>query len=350
MHNLKWISLFWIWGILFFVTAACQNTPDRSNSIVTRAPTVQIEQPQSFTPFPTIVMVEEVSAPTIPAQPSMVPSTITTVIEVSRSPVPTISHSPSKTPISLFVDHYLLSRPILQEEGYTHWIDRTYPYGGTQLGTREVHLGVEFVNGRFTSVLATADGIVFYAGSDENVQFGPFTGYYGNLVVIQHPFLSPDGYPVFTLYAHLQDMLVTRGEHINEGQPIGRVGDSGIAVGPHLHFEVRVGDVFDYHQTRNPDLWITPYSRYGTLAGYVARGDSLENIVIQVRSENYQRETAPYSGEMVNSDPVWNENFTIGDLPIGEYTVLIGNGAGRVLYRDSVVIQSGITTFLQVNP
>jgi murein DD-endopeptidase MepM/ murein hydrolase activator NlpD len=247
------------------------------------------------------------------------------------------------------VDHYRLSRPIAQEDGNTHWLDRTYPYGGTQLGTREVHLGVEFANPRFTPVYAVAEGVVIFAEADTAIEFGPERNYYGNLVVIEHPFQSPDGLPVYTLYAHLQDIEIREGQTVLNGQRLGRVGDTGIAVGPHLHFEVRVGDVYDYRSTRNPDLWIEPYPRFGTLAGRVFGIDNPNGIVLQVRSDDIRRETFTYGSNRVNPDPAWHENFTLGDLPAGEYEVLVSNGSGRNLFRETVQIIGGKTIFIEVD-
>lgn len=246
------------------------------------------------------------------------------------------------------IDHYHLVRPIEQIEGKTHWVDRTYPYGGTQFGTREVHLGVEFVNTRFTPVQAAASGTVLFAGTDSSTQLGPRLNYYGNVVLIQHDFLSPEGLPVFTLYGHLQDIAVQLGQRLGVNDRVGRVGDTGIAIGPHLHFEVRVGNGFDYRQTRNPELWILPYWRYGTLAGTVRSGEPF-GVVIRLRSADFSRETYTYGDTSVNSDAAWGETFTLGDIPIGNYEVLISTETGRVLFRETVTIRSRQTTFVEIN-
>jgi murein DD-endopeptidase len=47
---------------------------------------------------------------------------------------------------------------------------------------------------------------------------------------------------VRTFYAHLSKILVSPGQHLSRGTPVGLVGQSGEATGPHLHFEVRVRD------------------------------------------------------------------------------------------------------------
>jgi murein DD-endopeptidase MepM/ murein hydrolase activator NlpD len=74
-------------------------------------------------------------------------------------------------------------------------------------------------------VYATADGTVTLAGRE---------GAYGNLVVIDH------GYGLETRYGHLSKYEVKTGERIARGHVLGRVGATGRATGPHLHYEVRV--------------------------------------------------------------------------------------------------------------
>lgn len=308
----------------------------------------------NFTPIPTVVLVTNTPLPTNTAMETPFPQDTATAIpptEISATdtPLPSATTAPTEITVLEQVDHYWFARPIAQEGDNVHWVDRTYPYGGTQFGAREVHLGVEFVNSRFTSVYAVADGTILFADQDNAIQFGSERDYYGNVVVIEHSRLSPEGLPLYTLYGHLQDIRVEEGQPIAAGELIGRVGDSGVAIGPHLHFEVRVGDVYDYHNTRNPDLWIQPYPNYGTLAGRVTGADNPYGIVLQVRSDQIQRETYTYGGDRANSDPAWNENFTLGDLPAGNYEVYVSNDNGRNLFREDITIVAGQTNWLTID-
>jgi murein DD-endopeptidase MepM/ murein hydrolase activator NlpD len=89
------------------------------------------------------------------------------------------------------------------------------------------HTGVDYPAPTGTPVFAAGDGTVASAG----VIAG-----YGKLVVIEHL----EG--VTSFYAHLSKILVTPGQRLSRGMPVGQVGQSGEATGPHLHFEVRVRD------------------------------------------------------------------------------------------------------------
>lgn len=245
--------------------------------------------------------------------------------------------------------HFVFERPIAQTDGLVYWVDRTYPYGGTQFGMREVHLGVEFVNPRHTQIYAVGDGVVYYAGDDTTLTIGPRPKYYGNVIIIQHDILSPEGERVYTLYGHLQTIQVAVGDVVKTGDKIATIGDSGIAIGPHLHFEVRVGDGIDYRATRNPDLWIRPFREYGVLVGRLtATNMESQGVVIFVRTPTNNRETYTYGGDEVNSDPSWNENFSLGDLPEGDYEVIVSDRNGRVYFRQTVTIEPRKITWLDI--
>jgi len=89
------------------------------------------------------------------------------------------------------------------------------------------HTGVDFAAPKGTRVLAVADGHVLGAGA---------RGGYGNTVEIRH------GGGVVTLYAHLSGFApgVRNGARVRQGEPIGYVGATGWATGPHLHYEFKM--------------------------------------------------------------------------------------------------------------
>jgi murein DD-endopeptidase MepM/ murein hydrolase activator NlpD len=90
------------------------------------------------------------------------------------------------------------------------------------------HTGVDFAAPQGTRVLASADGIVTSAG---------VRGGYGNAVEIRH------GGSIGTLYGHLSGFAkgIRAGARVHQGDPIGYVGHTGWATGPHLHYEFKIG-------------------------------------------------------------------------------------------------------------
>jgi murein DD-endopeptidase MepM/ murein hydrolase activator NlpD len=302
---------------------------------ITPTPTNTLTPTQTLTPTITPTSVPIASA--TPTDPSNDPN---------YTPPPTWTPPPAD-PATQLDDHYHFRRPIA--DGGVNYVARTYPYGGTAGGGLQVHHGVDMENPRGTPIIAAADGVVVYAGDDSSTLFGPQNVYYGNLVVIQHPFTDADGQPVFSLYGHMQRIDVQTGQTVKQGDQIGSVGDSGVAFGPHLHFEVRVGDAYSFSATRNPELWIFPYQRYGTLAGRVtdANGMPLYDVTLQVRSTDITRYAFSYADNSVNGDTVFKENFVLGDLPANYYEVAV-NDNGRVRFQKIIYVYPNRTTWIDV--
>ncbi len=88
------------------------------------------------------------------------------------------------------------------------------------------HTGIDYGAPHGTPIFATASGTIEFAG---------WQGGYGKLVVIRHP----NGYK--TYYGHCSRLLVKKGSFVEQGQTIARVGRTGRATGPHVHYEVRIG-------------------------------------------------------------------------------------------------------------
>jgi murein DD-endopeptidase MepM/ murein hydrolase activator NlpD len=85
---------------------------------------------------------------------------------------------------------------------------------------------VDIANSVGTPIYAAAGGTVIIA------RMGGYNGGYGNYIVIQHP----NG--VQTLYGHLSQILISPGSHVDQGDLIAKMGDTGNSTGPHLHFEL----------------------------------------------------------------------------------------------------------------
>jgi murein DD-endopeptidase MepM/ murein hydrolase activator NlpD len=100
------------------------------------------------------------------------------------------------------------------------------PFGARQ---GRPHEGIDLAAPSGTAIFAAEGGQVLYAGDAVRG--------YGNMVVVQH------GGDLMTVYAHGSALLVKTGDKVKAGQEIARVGQTGRATAPHLHFEVRRGQV-----------------------------------------------------------------------------------------------------------
>ena len=95
-----------------------------------------------------------------------------------------------------------------------------------------IHKGIDFSTWRQGDpIMAAANGQVVTVGYDNS---------FGNYVVIRHK------HGMYTRYAHMSVALTKKGTFVNQGDVIGRIGNTGITTGPHLHYEVHIGsDVVD---------------------------------------------------------------------------------------------------------
>ncbi len=103
---------------------------------------------------------------------------------------------------------------------------RKYKYRGHIIeGADAVHKGMDFASVRNAPVQAAENGKVVFTG---------FLGIYGNSVIIEH------GMGIFTLYSHLAEFNVKKGDFVKKGQEIALTDTTGLAMGDHLHFGVLV--------------------------------------------------------------------------------------------------------------
>lgn len=110
------------------------------------------------------------------------------------------------------------------------------------LKVERMHNGIDIVQKEGTPVKAVQDGKVSLIDEDEQM---------GRFIKIDH------GNEFTTVYAHLKDVHVAKGEQVKKGFIIGTVGKSGLAETPHLHFEVWLND-----KSYNPELWLKPAKKF----------------------------------------------------------------------------------------
>ena len=101
---------------------------------------------------------------------------------------------------------------------------RQYPFTGEV----SLHEGLDIASFPGSPVYAPGAGVVMFSGYKQG---------YGKVIVVDH------GYQLSTLYGHLSDMMVSKGQKVKRGQVIGAIGNTGNSSGPHLHYEVRISNV-----------------------------------------------------------------------------------------------------------
>ncbi len=104
---------------------------------------------------------------------------------------------------------------------------------------RAPHNGVDIAAGRGSTVVAASRGVVTLAQKD--------LFFNGNVVIVDH------GLSLSTVYVHLDEITVQKGQRVNIGEPIGKVGATGRVTGPHLHWGANVAG-----QSIDPQLLVGP--------------------------------------------------------------------------------------------
>lgn len=258
-------------------------------------------------------------------------------------------------------DHFWLARPV--DSNAVNYALFYYTYGSDGPDDLwRVHHGIDMPNPIGESVRAAGSGTVLWAADGFRVELpdGTITETtysYGNTVLIKHDF-GYRGEPIYTLYAHLSAVLVTRGQHVETGDIVGLVGDTGIVTGSHVHFEVRVGQN-SWYSVRNPLMWMVPYVGHGVIAGRVIGpdGDVLDDQdisiidratgrVVQTTTSYIRADTNRDRISDIVPDDVWMENFAAGDIPEGRYRVVTRINGTSV--SQIVDVYEGTTTFVEL--
>lgn len=321
-------------------TATPTRTPTK-----TKAPTATPTQTPTASPTPSPTW-EPSPTPTAPSLPTA--ATLTGVGEPQAAL--TVGAAWPTPDVSEARDHYWLGRPT--GPGTTQWASPYYPYGSTGQGKYLLHHGADIANPLNTPLLAPADGTVVFAGDDSQVALGPTTDFFGNAVVVELSRRYQDR-PIYVLLGHMQDVLVEPGQTVERGQQVGLVGMTGIALGPHVHIELRIGEN-DYQRTRNPEFWLEPLPGHGTLAGRVLTEDGRHLPEVEILlypgpafdKVGYYIYTYVDAPGLINPDDEWGENFLLSDIPANTYTVEIEIG-GKA-YRQEALIEPGKTTWLEL--
>jgi len=139
------------------------------------------------------------------------------------------------------------------------WIWPTDGVISDTYGTRQgKHKGIDIAGNVNTPILAVESGVVEKSYRSTT---------YGNVVFIKHP----SGF--VTVYAHLNKRLAGKGQKVNQGDVIGKLGNTGQSTGPHLHFEVHQQEWrYDKKFAFNPEKLLGETDVGESVKGGVARG------------------------------------------------------------------------------
>ena len=285
-------------------------------------------------------VLEPSPTPVVPEAAALPQVTLEAAAAVSPSPAPFQFNlpTPGAEPISGWrpplypvpwavssYDHFYFARPIAADN--VNWPLAQYRYGGVFFAPDIVHTGVDIDAEMDTPILAAGPGTVLsadwglYSGAS-----GDHNDPYGQAVVIRHDF-GYNGQALYTIYAHMNRIIAVVGQHVDTGDVLGLVGDTGATTGPHLHFEVRLGRN-TFFGTFNPELWMAPPQGWGVLVGRLMdeRKKILTQFQVQVRPEPSGlpvRTVRSYGIGAVNPDAYYQENMVLSDLPAGFYKITV---------------------------
>jgi len=219
----------------------------------------------------------------------------------------------------------------------------SYLYGEPRLSNPGLaHTAID-ISIAYDTVWSASDGTVWFVGYDPGNPTGGYEpGGCGNYLFVQSP---SGGVYLYLLYCHLSIPLVVNGQVVVKGMPIAVSGNTGNSTGPHLHFELRLGTPSSAgsRTRRNPELWVA-ITGMGAIYGRIPNAPNNTRVDISpdpkprppYNSFSYAL-TYNFGDPAIGSDDVYGENYAIGDVKPGTYTITALSGA----YRRVVVVGAG---------
>lgn len=209
------------------------------------------------------------------------------------------------------------------------------------------HRGID-ISIKWDTVYSATNGSVYFVGYNPNDTIG---GYQpngaGNYVTIRSQY---EGRLIYLYYMHLQRPLVATNDVVLSGQPIAISGNTGYSTGAHLHFEIRMDSPSSSsRKTRNPELWCA-MSGMGAIYGKVPNAPNSARVDIFPDPKPRPPYTTfgwaltyNFADPIIGSDDLYGENYAIGDVKPGSYTIRALNntyvrtvtvGPGQVVNAD----------------
>ncbi|MBI2427926.1 MAG: peptidoglycan DD-metalloendopeptidase family protein [Ignavibacteriales bacterium] len=223
---------------------------------------------------------------------------------------------------------FRLSRPVPDNIE----VNGSYLYGEPRFGNSSLaHTGIDIAL-VYDTVRSAAGGTVTFVGYNPSDTVGGYEpGGCGNYIYLQTTWNAKT---VYLLHCHLKKPIVTQGAIVVAGQPIAISGTTGNSTGPHLHFEIRVGTTSPSAQRsrRNAELW---FAMQGTGAIYGKVPSAANSTRVNISPDPKPRPpyttygyslTYNFNDPAIGSDDIYNENYAIGDVKPGTYTITTVSG------------------------
>ncbi len=279
--------------------------------------------------------------------------------QINPTPTPTSEidqNSELDSPIILYPaplaldpnDHFYFTRPVAVESG--GWNSSNFEYGIGNEDPSSPHTGLDIKLPIGTSIYAAGSGTVVWAGYGLYLSSKDSNDPYGFAIAIRHDF-GYKGETLYTVYGHLSQINVRRGQKVEMGQLIGLSGNTGISTAPHLHYEVRLG-LNDFFSSVNPELWTVPPEGTGVLVGRMTTTIGQKLLGQEIAIKNLTTGITTYdrsytSTEIIGSDSYYDENIVFSDLEAGEYRIYVPY-VGYEFYL-WVTVRPGTITYFNLN-
>ncbi|HSL89361.1 MAG TPA: peptidoglycan DD-metalloendopeptidase family protein [Ignavibacteriaceae bacterium] len=203
------------------------------------------------------------------------------------------------------------------------------------------HRGID-ISIKWDTVYSATNGSVYFVGYNPNDTIGGYQpGGAGNYVTIRSQY---EGRLIYLYYMHLQIPLVEVNDVVLSGQPIAISGNTGFSTGAHLHFEIRMDSPSSTsRKTRNPELWCA-MSGMGAIYGKVPNAPNSTRVDIFPDPKPRPPYTTfgwaltyNFADPIIGSDDLYGENYAIGDVKPGTYTIRALNNT----YTRTVTVAAG---------
>ncbi len=237
----------------------------------------------------------------------------------------------------VFSQTFRLARPVTEDIP----VNGSYLYAEPRIYDNTLgHTGID-IAANYDTVYSASSGYAYLVAFDTTNPNGYEPTGAGNYIIVKSEW---EGRVIYIYYMHLSKALIAEDDAVIPGQIIAVSGNTGNSTGPHLHFEIREGSASYYasRNRRNPELWIAK-NGMGAIYGKVPNAPNSSRVNISPDPKprppytNYSYSlTYNFNDSGIGSDDMYKENYAIGDVKPGTYTITSVNG-----YVRTVTVKAG---------